>query len=90
MINDYADGEQAAELLERRWFAALRAARDAQAECELLLEVMEVAEEAWRRTRTKLTELEVLRDALGEQMAALDGQRGEPRDHERPVVMSAA
>jgi hypothetical protein len=90
MINRYADGEPAAELLERRWFAALRAAKSAQAECEVMLEVVELAQEACRRTRSKLTELETLRDALGEQLAALDGPRSESLDRAHPAVMSAA
>ena len=90
MINRYVEGEPAAELLERRWFAALRAARDAQAECDALLEVMETAEAAWRRTRSKLTELETLRDALGEQLAAMDGLRQEPCHRVPLAVMSAA
>jgi hypothetical protein len=90
MINRYVEGEPAAELLERRWFAALRAAKSAQAECEALMEVMQIAEQAWRRTRSKLSELETLRDALGEQLAAMDGQRQEPRSRESLVVMSAA
>lgn len=90
MINRYVDGEPAAELLERRWFAALRAAKSVQAECEALLEVMEMAEEAWRRTRLKLAELETLRDALGEQLSALDAQRTQPYDAAPLAVMSAA
>jgi hypothetical protein len=40
MTNRYVDGEPAAELLERRWFAALRAARSVQADCEVLLGVL--------------------------------------------------
>jgi hypothetical protein len=90
MINRYVEGEPAAELLERRWFAALRAAKRAQAECEALLEVMEVAEAAWHRTRSKLTELETLRDALGEQLAAMDGLRQETCHRVPLAVMSAA
>jgi len=90
MINRYVEGEPAAELLERRWFAALRAAKSAQAECEALMEVMQIAEQAWRRTRSKLSELETLRDALGEQLAAMDGSRQNPCGRERLVVMSAA
>jgi hypothetical protein len=90
MINRYVEGEPAAELLERRWFAALRAARSAQAECEALMEVIDIVEETWRRTRSKLSELEILRDALGEQLAAMDGPRRDPCDRERLAVMSAA
>jgi hypothetical protein len=69
----YMESESAAELLERRWFAALKAARTAQAECDVLLGVKELAEDAWRQTQGRLMELESLRDALGEQLAVLDG-----------------
>jgi hypothetical protein len=90
MIYRYVNGELTAELLERRWFAALRAAKSAQAECDALLEVMRLAEEAWRRSRGNLTELETLRDALGDQLAALDGLMLESRDAAELSVMSAA
>jgi hypothetical protein len=91
MIHRYEDGEPAAELLERRWFAALRAAQGMRAECEVLLGVMELAEDAWQRTRTRLVELETLRDALGEQLSAIEGQqRLIAHDAVRPVAMSAA
>jgi len=82
--------ESAAELLERRWFAALRAARSAQTECDVLLGVRELAEDAWRQTQARLKELESLRDALGEQLAALDGAAPESRDEPRRAVRSAA
>jgi hypothetical protein len=90
MIDRYVDGEPAAELLERRWFAALRAARSVQAECEVLLGVMELAEDAWRRARARLVELETLRDALGEQLTCVDAQRHSDARPAQPAVMSAA
>lgn len=91
MINRYEDGEPAAELLERRWFAALRAAKGVQAECEVLLGVMELAEDAWQRARARLLELETLRDALGEQLSAMEGQqRFIARDPVLSAAMSAA
>jgi hypothetical protein len=90
MIERYVDGEPAAELLERRWFAALRAARSVQAECEVLLGVMELAEDAWRRARARLVELETLRDALGEQLTCVDGQQHTVAPPAQPAVMSAA
>ena len=90
MIDRYVDGEPAAELLERRWFAALRAARSMQAECDVLLGVLELAEDAWRQARARLVELETLRDALGEQLTCVDErQRSDVRPLPR-VVMSAA
>lgn len=76
MINCYVDGTPAAELLERRWFAAFKAASSVRAECEVLLESMALTEAAWSRARARLCELEELRDALGEELEALD-QRDE-------------
>jgi hypothetical protein len=90
MFNRHAEGDAAAELLERRWFAALRAAKKAENHCDVLMGVMELAEDAWRRARAELVELEILRDTLGEQLAALDGPQVEPRESARRVVMSAA
>jgi hypothetical protein len=78
MIDGYADRDAAANLIERRWFSSITAVRTAQAECEILREVMELAESAWRRARTQLAELEALRDAFGEELAAQDGQPREP------------
>lgn len=89
-IDRQVDGDAAAELLERRWFAAVRAARAIEGECEVLMGVMELTEDAWRRARAQLVELETLRDALGEQLAGLDGPRAEPRESLGRAVMSAA
>jgi hypothetical protein len=73
MIDGYPDRDTAANLLERRWFSSITAVRAAEAECEVLREVMELAEAAWRRARAQLAELECLRDALDDELAALDG-----------------
>ena len=62
------EGDTAANLLERRWFASMAAARAKQAECEALLEVMAMARVSWRESRTELVKLEALRDALAEEM----------------------
>ncbi len=62
------DDDAAANLLERRWFAASAAAKTLQGECEVLREVMEIAEGAWRHARAQLAELETLRDGLGGQL----------------------
>jgi hypothetical protein len=43
MSSRNAEEEGAADLLERRWFASMAAARTKQAECEALLEVMALA-----------------------------------------------
>jgi hypothetical protein len=72
MNDSYTDRDVAANLLERRWFSSITAVRAAEAECEVLREVLELAETAWRRARTQLAELECLRDALGEELAGLD------------------
>ena len=72
MLNRYMDGDAAANLLERRWFAAFKAASGVRAECEALLESMALTEAAWSRARARLYELEALRDALGEELEALD------------------
>jgi hypothetical protein len=93
MIDGYADPDAAANLLERRWFSSIRAVRDARSECEVLREVMELAETDWRRACTQLAELESLRDAFGEQLATRDGHWRSAADSsptpskcERPAV----
>ena len=85
MIKRYVDGEPAAALLERRWFAAFKAASGVRAECESLLESMSIVQTAWSRARARLSELEAMRDALEEELDAL----GE-RETDSDTVMSAA
>jgi hypothetical protein len=68
------------DLLERRWFAVQSAARGMQAECDLLLEALNLAQAAWQRANRQLAEFEALSDALEDQLAAVD----------RSAVMSAA
>jgi hypothetical protein len=85
-----ADGGPSAELLERRWFAALRAASIAKAECDLLMGVLERAEDAWRRAHLRVAELECLRDTLGEQLDALSDTRAGAPETARRLVLSAA
>jgi len=87
MNNRNPEGDVAAERLERRWFAAFKAASDVRAECEELLDAMDQTEMAWNRARARLSELEALRDALGEELAELDAADGEARPTR---VMSAA
>ncbi len=72
MSNRSPDSDVAAERLERRWFAAFKAASDVRAECEGLLDAMEQSEMAWNRARARLSELEALRDALADELAELD------------------
>ncbi len=82
----YVPDDSEANLVERRWFAAHAAAKAMHAECAVLLQAKEQADAAWRRARSKLAELEDLRDALGEELALFDGQR-EPVIPE-PVISS--
>jgi hypothetical protein len=93
MIGGDVERDAAANLLERRWFSCITAVRTAEAECEVLREVLEIAESAWRRARTQLAELECLRDALGDQVAALDTfavAAPMPSPPRNPRIMSAA
>jgi len=79
MVNRYMDGDAAANLLERRWFAAFKAASGVRAECETLLESMALTQLAWGRARARLVELE-----------ALDEREEEASAEEPSTVMSAA
>jgi predicted nuclease with TOPRIM domain len=90
MMNRYMDGDAAANLLERRWFAAFKAASGVRAECEALLESLALTQAAWNDARARLSELEVLRDALGEELEALDDREEPLRAEDSSEVMSAA
>ena len=93
MIDQRADEyeDPASNQLERRWFAALTAVRAAQSECDVLRQVTEQAEAAWRSARARLEVLERLRDRLGETLAALDGDRAEPAPRDlRPCALPPA
>jgi hypothetical protein len=74
-MNRYMEGGAAAEMLERRWFAAFKAASVARAECEAFVEALRRTEAAWNEARNRLVKLESLRDTLGEELAELDGQK---------------
>jgi hypothetical protein len=89
MINRYVD-DAAIDLLQRRWFAAFKAASGARAECEVLLEAMALTEESWRQARIRLAEMEALRDALGEELELLDGREALRSVRALKAVMSAA
>ena len=90
MVNRYMDGDAAANLLERRWFAAFKAASGVRTECEALLESMALTQVAWSRARARLAELETLRDALGEELEALDEREERIAAEVSDTVMSAA
>ncbi|MGC2033446.1 MAG: hypothetical protein WA642_25745 [Steroidobacteraceae bacterium] len=79
-VTPLADAGPAAELLQRRWFAAAAAAKSLEAECEVLLEVLEISRQAWRAARAQLARLETLRDTLGDQLAAAHEPCAAPAD----------
>jgi hypothetical protein len=91
MSNRYMDGDAAAEMLERSWFAAYKRAEVLRSECDVLREAAVVAEVAWRRASTELAELEALRDVLGDQLSCTNYfySEVEPQQVHR-TVMSAA
>jgi hypothetical protein len=66
--------DAAADRLERRWFAAFRAASTARAECEALLEQREQIEATWNQARVRLAEIEAIRDSLGDELMQMEGQ----------------
>ena len=90
MISRDTVGDAAANLLERRWFAAFKAASGVRAECEALLESMAITQAAWSQARVRLSELEALRDALGEELEALDEREERILARDSSEVMSAA
>jgi chromosome segregation ATPase len=91
MITRYMDGDAAAEMLERRWFAMNKRTEEMRAECEALREAVAAAEIAWKRACSELAELEALRDALGDQLSHLDEHHPEPipQISHRPVMSAA-
>ncbi len=89
-VDRNADGDATDALLERRWFASIAAVRAMQAECELLRAVMELAEDAWRRARSQMLQLEALRDALGEDLADREAQQHQTADIQGARAVSSA
>jgi hypothetical protein len=89
MINRYVD-DAAVDLLQRRWFAAFKAASLVRAECEVLLEAVALTQDSWRQARIRLAEMEALRDALGEELELLDGREALRSVRALKAVMSAA
>jgi hypothetical protein len=90
MISRYVDDAAAVDLLQRRWFAAFKAASLVRTECEVLLEAMALTEESWRQARIRLAEMEALRDALGEELELLDGREASSPMRQLKSVLSAA
>jgi hypothetical protein len=84
------DDDAVANLVERRWFAASKAVTEMHGDCEVLREVRDLADEAWRHARAQLADLETLRDALAERLAEREGlleRAPQPADR---VTLSAA
>jgi hypothetical protein len=79
MSHFYDDDDAAANLIERRWFAAHAKVKTLQEECEVMREVMEQAAMAYRGARTQLAHLEALRDGLAQRLA-------HPEGAQRPLV----
>jgi predicted nucleic acid-binding Zn-ribbon protein len=75
-MGDFCDvDDPAANLLERRWFAALAKVKALQDECELMREVMVMAERAYRDARMQLAGLEIQCDGLSERLERLEETR---------------
>ena len=88
MRDRYLAEDSATNLLERRWFAAERAAAEMMAECAALAQMADLAEASWRSARARLARLEALRDALGDELATIDG--ADARDVPAQTRRSAA
>ena len=72
MSDRQVDGDAAVNLLERRWFAAVAAAKAMQSECVVLKAVVQQAQADLALAQSQLATLEALRDGLGDELAALD------------------
>lgn len=68
----FDEDEAARAAIERRWFALHRAAGQLQQECDDIAEVLRSTQDAWRDARSRLSEIEALRDALGEELSRQD------------------
>ena len=90
MVYLSAEGDAAADRLERRWFAAFKAASAMRAECEALLDQMQRVATVWNDARIRLAELEALRDTLGAELSGLDLVENSTVPDARTEVMSAA
>jgi hypothetical protein len=88
MRDRYLAEDSATNLLERRWFAAERAAAEVLAECTALAQVADLAEASWRSAQARLARLEALRDALGDELATID--EADARDVPAQTRRSAA
>jgi hypothetical protein len=78
MHTGFDEDESARAMMERRWFALHRAAGRLQEECAGLAEILDAAQAASRDARSRLSELEAMRDALGEELSRQDMFRSMP------------
>jgi hypothetical protein len=72
MYTGFDEDGAARAVIERRWFALHRAAGRLQQECEGIAEVLQATHDAWRDAHSRLSEIEALRDALGEELSRQD------------------
>ena len=75
MRDFHDDDDAAANLIERRWFAASAKVKALQDECEVMREVMALAEKAYRDARMQLADLETLCDGLSHRLDRLEDVR---------------
>jgi hypothetical protein len=90
MHNGFDEDEAARAAIERRWFALHRATGRLQQECEGLADAMQAMQDAWCNARSRLSELEALRDALGEELSRQDMFRCVPPVSFRRSIDTAA
>jgi hypothetical protein len=94
MHTRFDEDDAARAAIERRWFALHRAARRLQQECEGIAEVLQATHDAWRDARARLSEIEAMRDVLGEELCRQDASRSEPhalaRSAPRAISRAAA
>ena len=70
VISDPCSAEDGSlELLERRWFCAVAASKELEAECAVLERATARATEAWLQARNQHAQIESLRKALAEELS---------------------
>ncbi len=90
MMGADLDAEPEAELLQRRWFAALNATRRLEIECRQLLNALRHADRAWRRACCELAEFETLAGAIEEQLSYRHETPDRPVEAQTCAAASAA
>jgi hypothetical protein len=90
VLAGFDEDEAGRGAIERRWFALDRAAGRLQQECEGIAELLQATQHAWRDARSRLSELEALRDALGEELSRQDMFRCVPPAVLKRSIDSAA